>query len=174
MTENRDTVLHILTAESPDLDVILPGLVSFSNGIYSADPTSKYASIDYWKQRLSHPASVIIYLTAAHTDDPEESITPIGFLFAHPRSHTPPLPVSGQTETLHIWLAAVSPKWRRAGCLEKMVNAIPSGGFGVMSVCTHPERFPNMWKWVRGRGWQVEQELEEGKICLSKPVTPTA
>lgn len=135
-----------------------------------ADLTTKYASIDYWKEQLSHPSSVIIYITQTGTGDPEESITLIGFLFAHPRTHASALQ-SGQTETLHIWLAGVSPKSRKAGCLQKMADAIPSGGFDLISVSTYPARFPDMWNWLQKRGWTVEREMGEGKVLLSKPVT---
>jgi len=165
------TKLHILTSQSPDLEFTLPGIIAFSNAIFSADPTTKYGSLSYWKERLSHPSSVIIYLTPTDTGDPEEDITSVGFLFAHPRTHTPPLE-AGQAETLHIWLAGVSPKWRNGGCLAKMVDAIPAGnGFELLTVCTTPGKFPDMWKWLQKRGWKVERDMGEGKVLLSKPVT---
>ena len=170
------TKVNVLSAQSADLDVVLPQIISFSNVIFSADPNTKYASITHWKERLSHPSSVIIYLTP--TDGGGDTILPIGFLFAHPRTHTPAL-YSGHTETLHIWLAGVSPEWRKAGCMQRMVDAVlhPSSGdpttsgFAFLTVCTTPERFPDMWKWLLKRGWNVERDMGADKILLSKAVT---
>lgn len=161
-----DTQLHILTAQSPDIDTTLPRIIAFSNDIFSPDLTTKYASLSYWKDRLSDPSSVILYFTA-----PEDPTTLIGFLFAHPRTHAPPLP-SGLSETLHIWLAGVSPHHRNAGCLRKMVDVVllSSRESGlVVTVCTVPARFPDMWRWLKKRGWRVEREMGGGKICLSQP-----
>lgn len=180
--EMADTQLHILTAQSPDLDATLLRIIAFSNGnfafandIFVADSTTKYGSLSYWKGQLSHPSSKIIYITA---DAPgEDTISPVvGFIFAHPRTHTPPLPFCNASETLHIWLAGVSPQHRKAGCLRRMVDALlarEDDGL-VVSVCTLPERFSDMWAWLNKRGWRVEREMGGGKICLSQPLSHTA
>lgn len=170
-----NTKLHVLTGQSSNLEATLPRIIAFSNAIFSADTSSKYASITYWRDRLSSLSSVIIYLTSSDAESEAEAvrdanspITPIAFLFAHPRTHAPPLRSGHTVETLHVWLAGVSPDYRKAGCLQRMMDAIPQDEFGVLSVCTTPERFPEMWGWLRKRSWDVERDMGGGKVLLSK------
>lgn len=152
---------HILSFETPNLDLVLPKVMALSNRIFSPEPESKYASLSLWKQRLSHRSSFIVYLAPI---DGAEMDEPQAFLFVHPRVHTPPLS-NGQTESLHLWLAGVLPEYRKGGCLQRMVDAVLSGS--VLSVCTIPELFPEMWAWLKKRGWTVERELGDGKLLLS-------
>ena len=153
---------HILTSESHNLDQMLPKVMALSNRIFSHEPHSKYTSLTLWQERISHPTSFIVYLAPI---DGAEADQPVAFLFVHPRIHTPPLS-NGQNETLHIWLAGVLPEHRRGGYLQRMVDAVPSDS--IISVCTAPELFPNMWSWLKKRNWTVERELGGGKVLLSK------
>lgn len=153
---------HMLTSESPNLDLLLPKIIGLSNSIFSHKPGSKYTSLSLWKERISHPSSFIVYMTPI---DGTETDQPMAFLFVHPRLHTPPLS-NGQAETLHIWLAGVLPSCRKGGCLQRMVDAVPSDS--MVSVCTMPAIFPDMWAWLKKRGWKVERELGGGKVLLSK------
>ncbi|KAI0347851.1 hypothetical protein BDW22DRAFT_22356 [Trametopsis cervina] len=160
---------HILRRDSVDLDTTLPHVLALSNEIFSAEPGTKYTSLVYWKEQLSHDISAIIYLT---TSEPKASSIPsnprpIAFLFAHPRTHSPPLK-DGTRETLHIWLAGVLPEQRKMGCLGKMMQELIKDSTSLHTICTTPSRFPDMWTWLCKRGWQREKDFEEGKIMLSK------
>lgn len=156
------TEIHLRTlrtSEGPTLDK----LIALSNTIFDADPTSKYASPSLWKQRLSHPSSVIVYFTTEHGDEP------IAFVFVHPRTFPHPLK-TGTNESLHIWLAGVREDFRRRKCLDKMVDEVKrSSGNSegqVLTLWTTPSRFNGMWQWTQSRGWSVEQEQGE-KVLLS-------
>ena len=153
-----------LTSESPNLDDMLPRVVTLSNAIFLPDTTSKYASIVYWRTRLAEPASVILYLMATSLEGSDE---PVAFLFAHSRTHTPPLH-NGTTESLHIWLAGVLPDRRRGGLLGKLVEELSATADRRLTVCTYPSVFSDMWHWLQRREWYVERELQEGKVLLSK------
>lgn len=153
--------VHTLTADAADLDEILPKVLSLSNAIFNAEPDSKYASETFWRDRLSHSSSSIVYVSAPDTAEP------VGFLFIHPRTHSPPLR-TGETEAPHIWLAGVLPEWRKAGCLAKMIDAMSPRYTGRVTICTIPSRFTDMWAWLRKRGWEVERDALEGRILLSK------
>jgi len=152
--------LHRLEYGSPELANVLPEVLRLSNAIFGAAPHSKYASLEEWKRRLSSPGSVITYLSP-----PASPTHPVAFLFAHPRHHTPPL-AGGETDSLHVWLAGVLSERRKEGCLARMMAAL--GSSRVLTVCTTPDTYPAMWKWLTGRGWSVERELGGGKMMLSR------
>ncbi|KAI0706145.1 hypothetical protein BC835DRAFT_9393 [Cytidiella melzeri] len=161
---------HVLNRASTNLAAILPEVLSLSNEIFSADPSTKYASLQYWTEQLSHDSSTIIYLTSIASDGQDgDSYTskPIAFLFVHPRAHSLPLKHGGK-ETLHLWLAGVLPEWRKMGCLERMTSLVMTDPSLTYTVCTTPSRFPVMWAWLLKRGWKHERDLGEGKIMLSK------
>ncbi|PCH36450.1 hypothetical protein WOLCODRAFT_108724 [Wolfiporia cocos MD-104 SS10] len=159
--------IFTLTCASPDLAKRLPRVLSLSNTVFNADHTSKYASLRLWETRLSAPAARIVYFAPVLTPD-----HPVAFLFAHPRIHTQPLS-NGVSESLHIWLAGVLPEYRRTGALARMVSALCSDGdpthTGVrfLTVCTTPAVFPDMWTWLKRRGWQHERDLGDGKVLMS-------
>lgn len=161
--------IHILKIDSPNLDLDLPKVISLSNTIFSADPNTRYASFDYWKERLSHDGSIIIYLTASA--DPagaaEYDNQLIAFLFAHRRQHTPALS-DGSSSSSHIWLAGVLQEWRRGGCLRQIVEMLMAEHAPIYTICTIPSRFPDMWAWLQKRGWQYERHAAEGRIMFSK------
>ncbi|OBZ73852.1 hypothetical protein A0H81_06452 [Grifola frondosa] len=113
-----------------------------------------------WQDHLSHPSSIILYLSPEYTPD-----EPVAFLFAYPRRHATSLR-GGQKESLHIWIAGVLPKRRKEGCLARLINELDSNAF--LTTCTNPTQFPDMWRWLTRRGWVVDQELGGGKVMLSK------
>ncbi|KAH9916636.1 uncharacterized protein B0H18DRAFT_1037845 [Fomitopsis serialis] len=152
--------LHRLDYGSPELANVLPEVLRLSNAIFDTDPHSKYASLEEWTRRLSAPGSIIAYLSP-----PSSPAHPVAFLFAHPRRHTPPL-AGGETDSVHVWLAGVLPERRKEGCLARMVAVL--GSAQVMTVCTTPDAYPVMWKWLMGRGWSVERDLGGGKVMLSR------
>lgn len=156
--------VHWLLPDSPILEETLPKIMTLSNDILTPEPGSKHESVTRWREHLSHPTSAIVYLSL----DSDDAI-PYGFLFVYPRNHAQPLS-SGATESLHIWMAGVSPSHRRTGALQRMTEALFSKYTGVATVCTIPSRFPDMWAWLIKRGWTVERDLEDGKILLSKRV----
>ncbi|KAI0079431.1 hypothetical protein K474DRAFT_1659260 [Panus rudis PR-1116 ss-1] len=159
-----------VTLIKPDTleDETLLDILHLSNEIFAPDPDSKYASLSVWRERLSHPSSLIIYLTvASEHKGTTQGGPPVAFLFAHPKRHIPPLS-NGETESLHVWLAGVLPSWRKGGCLRRMMDALPIDSHRVCTICTIPSRFPDMWAWLVKRGWSVERELEVGKFLLSK------
>lgn len=156
-----------LQANSTDVETTLPILIQFSNAIFSADPNSKHASLTVWKQHLSSPSSIILYVSSAGPSPPSSPSEVVAFLFAHPRTHSPPLR-TGETGTLHIWLAGVLPEQRRLGLLQKMMDDMSARVTGRVTICTIPERFPNMWAWLTKRGWEVERDAREGRIMFSK------
>ncbi|KZT65515.1 hypothetical protein DAEQUDRAFT_731331 [Daedalea quercina L-15889] len=159
MTTDDSLILHRCTADDK-LSTTLEKILRLSNSIFGTEPQSKYASFDEWKRRLSAPGSVVVYLA------PQTSpALPVAFLFTHPRHHSPPL-AHGETDSLHIWLAGVTPEKRKEGCLATMVAAL--GFIPVLTVCTTPDVYPDMWRWLMGRGWSVERELSGGKVMLSK------
>ncbi|KIP12559.1 hypothetical protein PHLGIDRAFT_61879 [Phlebiopsis gigantea 11061_1 CR5-6] len=161
-----------LQANSPNVDETLPLLIQFSNSIFSPVPGTKYTSVAVWKQRLASPVSVILYVTAPPASPHITQDAIVAFLFAHPRTHASPLR-TGETDTLHIWLAGVSPEHRKAGLLQQMVDNLSTRVVGSLTVCTIPARFPNMWGWLTKRGWEVERAWGEGKVLLSKSINPT-
>lgn len=163
MTAPSDVVYH-LSSYSDTLDEILPKILALSTDIFESEPDSKYASLTLWKDRLSHPTSAIIYISH-HSPD----ASPYAFLFAYPRSHDQPLS-DGETESLHIWLAGVSPSRRREGSLQRMMDSLLSCTPSLFTICTIPSRFPNMWDWLNKQGWSVERVLGSGKVLLSKHV----
>ena len=146
---------------------MLPRILSLSNTIFSAEPTSKYASLPEWQIRLAKPSSLIVFFTALGNDAELAGVEPIAFVFAHPRVQSPPLH-DGTTESLHIWLAGVLPRWRKAGCLGRLVDALAPGPGRHLTVSTVPAVYPDMWSWLQKRGWMVERELSEGKFLLSR------
>jgi hypothetical protein len=91
---------------------------------------------------------------------------PVAFLFAHPRTHLPPLQ-DGTIESMHIWLAGVLPEWRKSGCLQRMTREVVTDPELTYTVCTTPSIFPDMWPWLLKRGWRQERDLGEGKVMLS-------
>jgi hypothetical protein len=144
-------------------------ILSLSNEIFQAAPDSKYASINRWKQHLSNPSSIIIYLT------PTNESVPVAFIFAYPRVNPEPLQ-QGASESLHIWLAGVRPEYRKQKCLDRMVDELRSdigclGSLQLLTLRTVPARFERMWVWSQNRGWAKEQEtVDEGgerKVLLS-------
>jgi len=149
--------LQQLDPSSPEL---LQRVLELSNTIFCATPDSKYASIAVWRERFSHTASVILYLSRPQTPD-----RPVAFLFAYPKTHVPALS-GGESETLHIWLAGVIPERRKEGCLARMISALPS--LSALTVCTRPADYPDMWNWLIKRGWTVERDMGGGKVMLSK------
>ena len=158
---------QILRADSLDLDQILPLILSFSNEVFQPETESKHTSLDVWKKRLSSPSSIILYVTHSGARTATEVSDVMAFLYAHPRTHTPPLR-NGETETLHIWLAGVRPGRRRTGLLQMMVDKLLQNATGTLTICTIPPRFPDMWAWLTKRGWTVERDASEGRILLSK------
>lgn len=175
LTSSMETALrsHILRRDSMDVDFVLPQVLSLSNQIFSADLSSKYASLPIWKERLSHESSMIIYLTAPTQDGGIVTAVdkPIAFLFLHPRMHSPPW-VDGTKITLHIWLAGVLPYWRKAGCLHRMMKEVMTAPDSTYTICTSPSLFPDMWTWLLRRGWKREISLGEDKVMLSKRSDP--
>ncbi|KZT07185.1 uncharacterized protein LAESUDRAFT_758605 [Laetiporus sulphureus 93-53] len=153
--------LHELKS-TQDATEMLPRVLNLSNIIFAPEPGSKYASIAVWKERLPLPDAKILYM--APSSDPSN---PIAFVFAHPRTHPLPLKFS-ETESLHVWLAGVLPARRKEGCLSRMMAALEAESAVTLTVCTTPDKYPDMWAWLNGRGWSVERELGRGKVMLSK------
>ena len=149
-SEIATLAMHRLVIDSPDLDEKISRVLALSNAIFSSDPSSKYASLPYWRARLAEPSAVLLYLTApaptqTPTNDHSRDVEPIAFLFAHPRTHAPPIH-NGAADSLHIWLAGVAPEWRRGGCLGKLVEELRMGSADRhLTVCTYPIIFPDMW-----------------------------
>ncbi|KAI0690877.1 hypothetical protein C8T65DRAFT_671115 [Cerioporus squamosus] len=153
------TELALHRIHSPE-DKNLPNVLALSNTIFSADGSTKHGSLPYWQHHLSHPSSFVVYLAPASSLD-----KPIAFLFLIPRTNSPPLK-NGANDSLHIWLAGVLPECRKGGCLTRLVQELDAAN--VLTVCTYPTRFPNMWRWLVGRGWVQEREFDDGKIMLSR------
>ena len=180
-------------------DAAVASVLRLSNSILNSEPESYRASLEEWKGRLSDPASTIIYLVVrpdsdrslvASSEDRDDQSSrlervpgqpsPVGFLFAYPRTHPEPLK-DGSSRSLHIWLAGVLEEYRGRGCLGTMVNALidlenrrPAGGSGELStqmpmtICTSPSMFPLMWNWLRSRTrWVLEKEFDGGKVMFS-------
>jgi hypothetical protein len=166
-------VLNRLTGRSPELETVLPELISLSKTIFPSDPlaparTSEREGI--WRERLEDPTSSIIYLTLA-----SDTSKPVALLCVYPRSHVPPLniPYTNSStqgkgaivgESMHIWLAGVREDVRKHGCLATMMHELDN--LEVVTICTFPEKFGNMWRWLTKRGWQVERDFGNGKIQL--------
>ncbi|KAL0945943.1 hypothetical protein HGRIS_012222 [Hohenbuehelia grisea] len=179
---------------------IIERLISLSNTIFQIDDSKsknasgdvvKYSSPAEWKRRLAlrnGRGLIVACMEPEHetqsscsTGTAEEKSQiqeaddagfgkPIGFLFAHPRSHSDEPLTNGALETMHIWLAGVLPEFRRQGLLEQMVVKLMEEMMGIeenLTVCTVPARFPAMWGWLKGRGWAVEKEIAPGKFLLS-------
>ncbi len=159
--------MHRLTHESPEVTERLAQVLALSNVIFCPDPDTKYASMSFWQDRLADDSSLILYLTG---DTKHELVDgdPVAFLFAHPRTHSPPLK-DGTATSLHIWLAGVLPKWRKAGCLRMMMDELSTSVAGrSLTICTMPSTFPDMWTWLLKRGWSVEKHLSAAKVLLSR------
>lgn len=154
--------VHSLASSSPNVDAALLQILALSNAIFSAQPDSKYASLAIWRERLSHQDAQLIYLTLA------DATEPIAFLFAHPRLHDPPLPVSSTTESLHVWLAGVLPEYRKHGCLALMMAKLAMHAARPLTVCTTPATYPDMYRWLVRNGWLEERGLADGKLMLAK------
>lgn len=158
------TPLQLRRITAPD-DENLGRVLALSNAIFSTvfsdHESTKRGSMPYWRDQLSHPSSFIIYLAPSSEPD-----NPVAFLFVTPRAYDHPLK-SGAVEGLHVWLAGVSPEWRAAGCLTRMVCEL--GGIDILTICTHPSLFPLMWRWLTRRGWLQEQEFADGKVMFSRP-----
>lgn len=174
MTEPKDGLaLHRLTHNSPDIDTILPSLFALSLEIFPPDPTRSPRTsedVQTWWSRLEHPSSSIIYISP--TAYPTKPIALIG---VYPRQHEPALRLPGSDhtevqESMHVWLAGVREDMRARGCLGLMMREFEDEGAPVLTVCTFPSTFPNMWAWLRKRGWTVEREFEDvpGKVQLIK------
>lgn len=153
MTGDHPLNVYRITADSTTLTSVLPTVLHLSNLIFNTAPGSKYASLDEWIRRISTPGAVIVY--SAPRPDPER---PDAFLLAHRRLHTPPL-ACGEEASLHIWLAGVLPERRKEGCLARMVDTLSSENLLPLTVCTTPELYPDMWRWLMARGWEVQREL---------------
>lgn len=160
MSSETSLGLHRLTSSSDDLSEMLPAVIELSNSIFSADPGSKYASLAIWQQRLSLPSSAVLYLSPS-----SQPKRPVAFLFAHPRAHDLSL-TQGEPESLHVWLAGVLPEHRKEGCLSRLMSALDH--VSVLTVCTVPVHYPDMWQWLIKRGWSVEREMGGGKVMLSR------
>ena len=176
--------LRYLTYEAEDATVA--SILQLSNSIFNPEPESHYASLEEWTERLSDPASAIVYLVPTHDQSagssedsqPNSIPPPVAFLFAYPKSHSEPLK-NGSYQSLHIWLAGVLEEYRGRGCLDTMLNALvdhekselgepESLTMLTLTVCTTPSRFPLMWAWLRARTeWVPEKEFEGGKVMLS-------
>lgn len=163
MTTSSDAVVW-LSADSPNLDEMLPKVMALSNDIFTPEPGTKYASMVHWREHLSRPPAAIAFLSSNQDD-----AMPYAYLFAYPRDHAQPLS-NGSSESTHIWLAGVSPSHRRTGALQRMMDSLLSRHTGVFTICTIPSRFPDMWQWLNKRGWAVEGELDGGRILLSKRI----
>ncbi|KAI1791919.1 hypothetical protein LXA43DRAFT_1009855 [Ganoderma leucocontextum] len=155
----QPTDLTLRTIRCPD-DPHLAGILALSNRIFSSGRATKHASLAYWQNQLTNPVSRILYLIPAFT--PEQ---PIGFIFLIPRTTQPRLK-NGAIDSVHIWLAALLPEWRKAGCLTRMIQELD--GVDQLTICTYPSRFPNMWRWLNSRGWVQEREFEDGKVLLTR------
>lgn len=161
---------HVLKKGSSDLHSTLPRVISLSNIIFHPDPETKYASLAHWQSHLDDEASTIIYLTTRSTTADEYADGDlVAFLFAHPRTHLPPLH-DGTVNSLHIWLAGVLPEWRKTGCLQKMMTVLMARPVPVpvYTICTIPSRFPDMWTWLGKRAWHFERENSGGRMMFSK------
>jgi hypothetical protein len=163
--------VNTLEVTSYNKDETLPLIISLSNDIFSPDPTSKYASLDVWEQRLSSPSSIILYITLEDSIPPVKSDNILAFIFVYPRTHQPPLH-DGESETLHVWLAGVRPQWRRFGLLGKLIDEFfaKRSTATTVTICTVPQRFTDMWSWLTKRGWKVERGSIEAKVLLSKRI----
>lgn len=157
------STVQSLRASDEDFERTLPNILSTSNAIFP--PDGMHESLALWRERLTPPSSVVLYI--AHPDATPESPHAVAFICAYPRTHSPSLR-TGETETMHIWLAGVLPDWRRKGFLEQLIDKLAESTVGRVTVCTSPTRFPNMWSFLTKRGWEVEREFPDGKIMLSK------
>ena len=155
----QPTDLQLCRIHSPD-DENVAKVLTLSNAIFNADGSTKHGQLAYWRKQLAHPSSFIIYLAPTSAPD-----TPVAFVFVTHRVNDPPLR-SGATDSVHIWLAGVLPEWRKGGCLGRMVRELDC--VEELTVCTFPSRYPDMWRWLNGRGWVQERELADGKIMLSR------
>ena len=162
MTNGHTLEVHHFTSDSTTATSLLPTVLHLSNSIFNANPDSKYASFDEWNRRLSVSGAVIVYVAPR-----SDHMRPVAFLFAHPRLQVPPL-ACGEENSLHIWLAGVLPERRKEGCLAQMVKSLYTRTSLPFTICTTPEMYPDMWRWLTARGWTVERELAGGKVMLSK------
>lgn len=160
-TTAPSTPLHIRRIDTPD-DENIERVLAMSNDIFAVtDSTDKHGSLPYWRNHLSHPSSFIIYLASSIQPD-----LPVAFIFVIPRQYDPPL-TNGAVRGLHIWLAGVSPEWRTAGCLTRMIRELDD--IDTLSICTFQLRFPLMFDWLTRRGWLQEQKFPDGKVLFSRP-----
>lgn len=144
-------------------------VVDLSNTIFGADGevTSHHGSSEEWKRRLSEENSIIVCASTA-TDSAKDTMIPVGFIFAHPRR-------SGSTEeadSLHIWLAGISPSSRGGGIFQGMMEVLESHArqrkVMRLSVCTFPAKFETMYRILLKTGWRQVEELDAGKVLLRK------
>jgi ribosomal protein S18 acetylase RimI-like enzyme len=158
-----DKALELRYLSYEDDDAAVACILGLSDSIFKPESESHHTSLEEWRKRLSDPASSIIYLALRPNDQLSVSsryLSPVGFIFAHPRSHPEPLK-SGYTQSLHIWLAGVLEEYRGRKCLDTMINALielerkqrgpESSTILVLTVCTTPSRFPSMWSWLKAR-----------------------
>jgi hypothetical protein len=159
-----------------DLDVekqqIIPELAALSGRIFNTPPNDRHSSTEEWLKRLSsHPQATIIYVLES-IEIPHPN--PVALLFAFP---------SG--ERMHVWIAGVRADHRKEGLLSQMMTLLEkqckehlennnlrdlSTGEAItlFSICTYPDKFTDMWDWLRKRGWTVEKDEGQGKIRLIK------
>lgn len=181
-------VLFKLTSASNDVEETLQRIFTLSNEVFGSTPgSSKYSNLEVWKKRLALPGAFILYLAPSSAAQEALSIasllrtdglspvaastprTPVAFLFLHPQTHPYTLSMD-VTDTLHLWLAGVASQQRRKGHLGRLIREAEdiAGTGAVLTTCTIPERFSDMWWWLTRRDWIVERQLEHSKVLLAK------
>ena len=73
----------------------------------------------------------------------------IGFIAGHEREHN-------TQKTWHIWMTGVLPEARRKGVFSAMVDkfiASKPPHINCLSVCTYPDKFPEMYEWIKNFGF---------------------
>ncbi|KAI0331699.1 hypothetical protein GY45DRAFT_601570 [Cubamyces sp. BRFM 1775] len=159
-TNASQASLQLHKIDHPD-DENIANVLALSNAVFDFNGTTKHGLISYWRDCLSHPSSFILYLAPD-----AEPTRPVAFLFVIWRIYDSPLK-NGDAEGQHVWLAGVSPEWRQHGCLARMMHEL--NYINRLTICTHPIYYPQMWKWLTGRGWIQEREFPDGKVMFYRP-----
>jgi GNAT superfamily N-acetyltransferase len=168
-----DLIYTTLTRQDKSPAELQP-ILDLSNQIFGVEASAEgthHSSLSEWVRRLSDAQAFIA--SAATLDRESTSKQPVGFMFVHPKQHT-----ANAEPVLHIWLAGVLPAYRGEGVFHRLMTMVEEHAlqFGAarISVATYPKRFEKMYSILSKTGWEVTNDLDDGKILLMKSLHRSA
>ncbi|ETN42856.1 uncharacterized protein HMPREF1541_02014 [Cyphellophora europaea CBS 101466] len=162
---------YTLLQGSPE--TALQPVLDLNNQIFQVDTAASgthHGSLTEWQKRLGEPLSIIVCAGLNGQTQGDTEISPVGFIFAHPKQH------GGDSQpALHIWLAGVLPASRGSGTFHGLMTRVERHArekdVKTLSVATFPAKFSRMYSILRGTGWSGEKDLGGGKVLLTKALT---